>query len=213
MQILDEQNFKEAVALLVERDKDLRGIIEKHGEPHFFARAAGFPTLVHLILEQQVSLASAKATFERTKEKLNNNFNPDNFLRLSEAELKQLGYSRQKSVYSRNLAQAVSSNALDLNRLEVMPDEAVKSELIKLKGIGNWTADVYLLMALRRADAFPVGDLGLIVGVQHLKELSGKPSSAELEAIGELWRPFRAVATRIIWHLYLKEIRPYSGYL
>jgi DNA-3-methyladenine glycosylase II len=99
-----------------------------------------------------------------------------------------------------------------LEVFEELSDEQITAELTKLKGIGRWTADVYLLMCLRRSDAFPTGDLGLIVGVQTVKKLPERPTTFELEVIGEHWRPFRAVATRIIWHYYLKKIRPYNNY-
>lgn len=209
---LTERNYLPNVAAAAALDADLARIVKGYGAPPIWFRPAGFQTLIHIILEQQVSLASAKAAFERTKQKLGDDFAPADFLKLSDAELRQLNFSRQKTVYSRNLANAVATGALDLARLETLPDDAVKSELMKLKGIGRWTADVYLLMCLRRADAFPIGDLALIVGVQTVKELPERPVAIELEAIGEAWRPLRAVATRIIWHYYLKKIRPYSGY-
>lgn len=209
---LTEAEFPQTLELLTTRDHDLRKVIETHGNPPFFHRAPGFQTLIHIILEQQVSLASAKAAFERTKQKLGDDFAAADFLKLNDEELKSLGFSRQKTVYSRGLANAVASGELDLEQLEFLPDDAVKNELVKLKGIGRWTADIYLLMCLLRTDAFPVGDLGLIVGAQTVKGLPERPTAEKLEQIAETWRPFRAVATRIVWHYYLKEIRPYSGY-
>lgn len=209
---VNETAFPKAIGELIGKDADLARVVAEYGDPPFFSRPPGFQTLIHIILEQQVSLASAKAAFERTKQKLGDDFAPHDFLRLGDEDLRQLGFSRQKTVYSRNLANAIVSQDLDLENLETQTNESVTAELTKLKGIGRWTADVYLLMCLRRADAFPVGDLGLIVGVQTVKNLPERPTAAELEIIGEAWRPFRAVATRIVWHYYLKKIRPYSGY-
>ncbi len=207
-----EKTFPAAVAELTGKDQDLARVVAEFGEPPFFFRPPGFQTLIHIILEQQVSLASAKAAFERTKQKLGADFTPADFLKLSDEELRQLAFSRQKSLYSRNLANAIVAGDLNLELLETAPDDVVAAELTKLKGIGRWTADVYLLMCLRRADAFPIGDLGLIVGVQTVKKLPERPIAAELLSIGEAWRPLRAVATRIIWHYYLKKIRPYADY-
>ncbi|MDQ4121825.1 MAG: DNA-3-methyladenine glycosylase 2 family protein [Acidobacteriota bacterium] len=202
---LTEENYPDFIQILCERDRDLRGVVENFGEPPIWIRPSGFPTLVHIVLEQQVSLASALASYEKLKRIVGEGFNPESFLRLSEDELKSCGFSRQKILYTRNLAGAIISEYLNLNALEYLSDDAVKTELTKLKGIGRWTADIYLLMCLRRADAFPVGDLGLIVGTKEIKKLEQRPTSAELELIAENWKPFRAVATRIIWHYYLSR--------
>lgn len=202
---LNEENYRGFIEILCERDQDLRRIVENIGEPPIWIRPANFATLVHIILEQQVSLASALATYEKIKQIIGADFTPESFLQLTDENLKSLGFSRQKTLYTRNLASAIVNGNLDLNALERLPDEAVKSELVKLKGIGSWTADIYLLMCLRRADAFPVGDLGLIVGAQEVKNLERRPTARELEIIGANWKPLRAVATRIIWHHYLSR--------
>lgn len=209
---IDESNYGEALKFVTDRDRDLRAVIETYGEPPIWIRPKGFPTLVHIILEQQVSLASARAAYEKLKQKIGENFSPANFLSLSDEELKTLGFSRQKTLYTRNLAMAIVNGNLNLIELENLTDQAVYFELTKLKGIGRWTSDIYLLMCLRRADVFPTGDLGLIVGVERIKNLPARPTAAELEEMGEHWRPFRSVATRIIWHFYLSEIRPYNNY-
>lgn len=209
---VNEENYFDFLKIICERDRDLRQVVEIYGEPPMWFRVAGFPTLVHIILEQQVSLASARAAYEKLKQKIGENFTPADFLRLSEEDLKSLAFSRQKILYSRNLASKITGGELDLKALENLSDDAVKTELTKLKGVGRWTADIYLLMCLRRADAFPSGDLGLIVGVQQVKNLGTRPTTEELKIIGESWRPFRAVATRILWHYYLSKIRPYKNY-
>jgi DNA-3-methyladenine glycosylase II len=202
---LNEENYREFIEILTERDRDLRRIVENIGEPPIWIRPANFQTLIHIILEQQVSLASARATYEKVKQTIGEDFTPESFLQLTDENLKSLGFSRQKAVYTRSLSSAIVAGDLDLKQLENLTDEEVKSELTKLKGIGRWTADIYLLMCLRRADAFPVGDLGLIVGTQEVKNLERKPTAEELEEIGAKWKPLRAIATRIIWHFYLKR--------
>lgn len=207
MQILtiNETNFSAAVRFVCKRDADLAAVVEKHGEPPIWIRPAGFSTLIHIILEQQVSIASALATYQKLLRLASAPLTPKLFLEFDAATLKSIGYSRQKTLYSRELAAAIIEERLNLDALENLPDDAVKAELTKIKGIGRWTADVYLLMCLRRADAFPVGDLGVIVAVQKLKNLETRPTAAELEKIGVNWKPFRAAATRILWHFYLNQ--------
>jgi DNA-3-methyladenine glycosylase II len=199
-----EANFSEIVTKLGERDADLAAVTAKYGEPPMFVRPTGFATLVYIVLEQQVSMASARAAFERLQIRLGD-VTPASFLTLDDAELKTIGFSRQKTLYCRELARAIVEKRLDLDSLESLSDTEVKSELTKIKGIGNWTADIYLLMCLRRANAFPIGDLGVIVEVQRLKNLPNRPKADELEEISAKWFPFRAVATRILWHSYLSR--------
>jgi DNA-3-methyladenine glycosylase II len=208
---ISETNFPAAIDSLCKKDSDLKQIVARLGNPPFFSRAAGFPSLIYIILEQQVSMASAKATFERLQQNLIE-VTPENFLKLDDFELRSIGFSRQKMLYCRELATAIVERRLGLDALETLPDGAVQIELTKIKGIGRWTTDVYLLMCLCRADAFPVGDLGVIVAAQRAKNLENRPTQVELEIIAENWRPFRAVAVRILWHYYLTEIRPMAGY-
>jgi DNA-3-methyladenine glycosylase II len=160
-------------------------------------------------LEQQVSLASAKACFDKLTQKLVK-VTPENLLKLDDAELKLIGFSRQKSAYSRNLAEAVLSNQIDLEKLEMLENEEVKAELKKLKGIGDWSADVYLLMSLLRIDIMPKGDLALHVAWKNLNNLPNRPTSDEFLIIAEKWKPYRAVAARLLWHFYLSEKRQKS---
>ncbi len=203
-QTLNQTNYSDLISLLTKRDADLARVVKTLGEPPIWIRPAGFSTLIHIILEQQVSISSALAAFERLRLRLGE-ITPDGFLALSDEELRAIGFSRQKTLYTKNLATAIVTGELDLNALENLPDELVKAELIKLKGIGRWTADIYLLMCLRRTDAFPVGDLGVIVGAQKLKQLKTRPTSEELETMAEAWKPWRAIATRILWHFYLNQ--------
>lgn len=200
--VLDEKNLLEAVQILCELDADLARAVRLYGPPPLWAREPGFETLVWIILEQQISLASARATLARLKALIP--VTPEHFLTLDDPTLKSIGFSRQKTAYVRHLSQEIL-DGFDLEILHHLNDHEAKARLVKLKGIGNWTADVYLLMALRRPDAWPVGDLGLQVGMQELKGLRGRPRGEALETLAEPWRPWRAVAARIVWHSYLSR--------
>lgn len=182
-------------------------VIERHGPPPLWARAPGFATLIWIILEQQVSLASARAAFNRLAARLPD-LTPQAFLELDDATLRADGFSRQKTAYSRGLAQAIVDGSLDLERIATLDDEAARDELTRLKGIGVWTADIYLLMALGRPDIWPAQDLGLVVAVKHAMGLDQSPDREVMARIGDAWRPYRAVATRLFWHYYLTELRP-----
>ncbi|MFN8001802.1 MAG: DNA-3-methyladenine glycosylase 2 family protein [Acidobacteriota bacterium] len=190
---------------LAARDADLARVVQQFGAPPLWARQPGFATLVHIILEQQVSLASAKAAFNRLGEAIK--ITPTAFLTLDDEQLKTIGFSRQKTRYCRLLAEAVLDGTLDLPRLPKLDDKQVRAALTSLTGIGDWTADIYLLMALRRADIWPKGDLALLVAAQRLKQLPSRPTHEEFLALGESWRPYRAVAARLLWHYYLSAPR------
>jgi len=202
---LSDEALARGVRLLSRRDADLRQIVRRFGAPPMWEREAGFSTLLHIILEQQVSLASAKAAHTKLLE-LVSPLTPQAFLRLDDATLKSVGFSRQKTAYGRNLARSIAEGELDLNALASMDDAAVRSELVKIKGIGRWTTDIYLLMVLRRPDIWPTGDLALATAAQKLKRLKTRPTTADLEAMSARWRPWRAVAARILWHYYLSEL-------
>jgi DNA-3-methyladenine glycosylase II len=199
---LSAKSFYQGLGFLCERDEDLAAVLRRLGPPPLWIRKPGFPTLIQIILEQQVSLASARAAFDRLQLFLPC-FSTREFLRLDDATLKQIGFSRQKTNYTRNIARAVETGGLLLDDLPMMDDEDVRLELQKIKGIGRWTADIYLLMALKRTDIWPVGDLALLTALQQIKNLSQRPSALIFEAIGEPWRPWRAIAARILWHHYL----------
>jgi DNA-3-methyladenine glycosylase II len=202
--VLSEEFFVQAVAELVQRDADLAAVVEKYGRPPLWVRDPGFPTLVYIILEQQVSLASARAAYQRLVA-TTNPLTPARFLRLTDAELKQIGFSRQKTLYTRLLADALARGHFDLRHLHDLHDEAARKMLIALKGIGLWTADIYLLSALRRPDIWPTGDLALATAVQEVKRLRRRPSPEKLEKMSKPWRPWRAVAARLFWHAYLSK--------
>ena len=202
--MLDERSFATAVAELCSADSDLAAIVEQHGIPEFWAREPGFPTLVLLILEQQVSLASARAAYDRLVTRIGG-LTPRGVLESTDEELRADGFSRQKNRYVRALAAAVEEGSLDLESVASLDDVAVRTALVALPGIGPWTAEVYLLSALRRPDTWPTGDIAHQEGARRAKRLELRPSAEELEAIGDEWRPHRASAARLLWHLYLSE--------
>lgn len=201
---LDETSLRRAVRILARRDPELAQIARQYGPPPLWAREPGFPTLVHLILEQQVSIASAAAAFGRLRAALPA-FEPGPFLALDAVTLKRTGFSRQKAVYTRELARAVASNAIDFGGLPHLSDADVHAQLTRIKGIGAWTSNVYLLMVLGRPDAFPASDIALLAAAHKIKRLRKRPSPQRLERIAESWRPWRAVAARLLWHFYLSE--------
>jgi len=200
--ILDEDFFLHAARELAERDTDLAAVIRKYGVPPLWTREPSFPTLVYIILEQQVSLASARALYQRLHAAVKP-FTPARFLKLKETEMRRLGFSRQKTRYTRLLAEAIHRKQFALHKLHELEDKLAREQLIALKGIGHWTADIYLLSALRRPDIWPIGDLALATAVQEVKGLRKRPSPERLETMSIPWRPWRAVAARLFWHAYL----------
>jgi len=191
-----------AVDELAARDADLAGIVARHGPPPLWDRTPGFPTLIHIVLEQQVSLASAKAAFDRLL-LVADPLTPARFVELTDQELLAIGFSRQKARYGRALAEAIESGALDLEALETLEDDAVHRALQSVPGIGPWTSTVYLLMVLLRPDLWPVGDIALAASVGEIKGLGRRPDPMEMADLGEAWRPWRSVAARLFWHDYL----------
>lgn len=204
MNTLDQHTLLQGVRELTGRDQDFARVIEKYGPPPLWEREPGFQTLVNIILEQQVSLASAQAAFNKLAAAVEL-LTPRNFLKLSDEELKKIGFSRQKTTYARALSNALLDNSLDLHGLNKLDDEEARERLMKVKGIGPWTADIYLLMALGRPDIWPKGDLALEAAIQQVKGLPHKPNAKESILISCAWRPWRAVAARILWHFYLSE--------
>jgi DNA-3-methyladenine glycosylase II len=203
-EILNDKNIAAACQKLSRADADLDLIYRTYGAPPLWAREQGFSTLVHIILEQQVSLASAKACHDKLCARLGK-LTPGSFLTLSDEELRADGFSRQKAAYARNLAEQVLSRKLSFKKLENMPDADVRETLRRLKGIGDWTADIYLLMCLLRPDIMPRGDLALHVAYQKIKKLEHRPTSDEFIVLAEKWKPYRAVAARLLWNFYLSE--------
>jgi len=199
---LTASRLASAVDELAARDADLAAVVARYGRPPLWDREPGFPTLLHIVLEQQVSLASARAAFDRLLAAADP-LTPTRFLDLTDAELLAIGFSRQKARYGRALASAVGSGALDLDRLTRLADDDVQRTLQDVPGIGPWTSTIYLLMVLGRPDVWPVGDIALAESVGTVKRLGRRPGATEMDAIGETWRPWRSVAARLFWHDYL----------
>lgn len=197
-------SFRSRCDVLAAADPDLADIIRAFGYPPMWNRPNTFETLVHFILEQQVSLASALSALNKLREKLVD-VSPQKLLQLTDPELKACYFSRQKTGYVRCLAQSVLSGETDLHNLAAMSDEEVRAALTALKGIGNWTADVYLIFVLQRADIFPLGDLAAINALRQIKGLAkGSPRDALLQVV-EGWRPNRSIAAMLLWHRYLSS--------
>ena len=196
--------FKRTLLKLASTDDSLAAAIDRFGEPEFWHRQPGFATLVLFILEQQVSLASGAAAFNRLRARVGE-VTPGAILIPSDEELRADGFSRQKTRYVRELAKAVLEGRIDLASLESSPDDAVRRELIGLIGIGPWTADVYLLSCLRRPDVWPVLDRALQVATGEVLGLATIPDPAVLLELGERWRPHRSTAARLMWHSYLSK--------
>jgi DNA-3-methyladenine glycosylase II len=201
---LSSETLGHGVEFLANADPDLARLVSEVGPPPLWAREPGFPTLVHIILEQQVSLASAQAAFTRLQASAVD-LTPVRFLEFKDGELKAIGFSRQKTLYCRELAGAILRGELDLENLTMMDDSSARTKLMEIKGIGSWTADIYLLLAMLRPDIWPSGDLALATAVQGVKSLPSRPGPDELESIARPWQPWRAVAARILWHHYLSQ--------
>lgn len=200
----DAGNFHLLCNKLARKDKELKSIINRHGHPPMWTRKQGFETLILTILEQQVSLASAFAAYKKLKTKIGT-VTPAKILALSNGELRECYFTRQKQVYAKELAAAVESKQLQLKKFSGMSDEDVRAQLTSVKGIGNWTADVYLMHALHRADLFPLGDIALVNSLKENKQLYPQISKEELLEIAEPWRPYRTIAAFILWHAYIKK--------
>lgn len=189
---------------LAKDDTELAGIIKQYGYPPMWTRRATFQTLILTILEQQVSLASAYAAFKKLKEKIGY-VTPAKLLKLTDEEMRACYFTRQKMGYARGLAEAIQSKKIVLKKFAAMPDEEVRAILIQLKGIGNWTTDVYLMHALQRTDLFPLGDIALVNSLKETKQLPKDISKETMLEIAEPWRPYRTIAAMILWHSYIKK--------
>jgi DNA-3-methyladenine glycosylase II len=202
--MMAEATFASAVDRLTAEDAVLAGVVARRGRPPFWRHPTGFAELVPGILAQQVSLESARAAFAKLERALTA-VEPAAFLALDDTDRRAVGFSRQKAAYARGVAEAIASGALDPHALEVASDDDVRRTLLRVRGVGPWTADVYLLFSLRRPDAWPRGDLALEKAAQELYDVTSQPMPGELDAWAERWRPLRAVAARILWHDYLSR--------
>ena len=199
---LTNDSLAAGAMILARRDHYLDSIYSVHGVPPMWGRPPGFPTLLRIVLEQQVSLVSARAMFAR----LNSNIQPftaQAFTSAGEEYLRSLGVTRQKAHYCIQVAQAFTNG--HLRSLHRMRDEDAHAELLRIKGVGPWTANIYLLMALKRPDIWPDGDVALATAVGKLRGMKERPSFVELAKMAERWRPYRSVAARMLWQYYLAE--------
>ena len=201
---LTNESLASAAAALANRDRHLLRIHEAYGAPPMWGRQPGFPTLLRIILEQQVSLASAYAAFKKLKEKVGY-VTPAKILSLTDEELRSCYFSRQKIIYARELAKAVQSKQLRLNKISIAHEDEIRLELKKIKGIGDWTVDVYLMHALQRTDLFPLGDIALVNSLKEIKQLHKHTTKEDMLSIAESWRPYRTIASMILWHAYIKK--------
>lgn len=198
------RNYRLICDHLARNDKDLKSILRVYGYPPMWTRGNSFETLVHIILEQQVSLASALAALNKLKKKTKK-ITAGKILLLTDEELRACFVSRQKTVYVRGLADAIQKGEINLEEFEKMSNDDIRVKLTSLKGIGNWTTDVYLMFALQRVDVFPVGDLAAVNAMKRLKKLAPSASREEILEISEGWKPFRSVASMMLWHYYLSN--------
>jgi DNA-3-methyladenine glycosylase II len=181
-------------------------ILERAGLPRFRRRRNGLGTLLHIILEQQVSIDAAAAMYHRLAE-LCRPLGPKTFLALDDATLRSCGFSRQKMGYARDLATAVAGGAFDFVQLAAADDETALAELLAIRGIGRWSAEIYLLFALGRPDIWPAADLGLQIAIGDQLGLGSRLTELELRHRGEAWRPWRSVAACLFWQSYLHARR------
>jgi len=199
-----QSTFQSLCDKLARSDKDLAAIIEAHGYPPMWSRPNSFETLVHIILEQQVSLASALSALNKLRERVQE-ITPARVLLLTDEEFRACYCSRQKTGYIKYLAEALISGQLNLAHFDEMEDDAIRAQLVALKGIGNWTADVYLMFVLQRADIFPIGDLAAVNALKRIKHLPVDTPKEILIEITAQWQPYRTVATMLLWHFYLSS--------
>ena len=193
--------MEEHVKLLVKADARFTAIVETYGMPGFPSRPEGYESMCRTILEQQVSLNAARAVFYKLRE-ASGELTPENVLRLTDVQILACGITRQKTVYIKALADAVASGDVNFEQYKSMHPDAVRQELIKVKGIGNWTIDVYLMFSLQSPDVLPLGDIGILSAI---KDLWGITEIKDIEALSKSWAPYRTAAAFLLWHYYLEK--------
>jgi DNA-3-methyladenine glycosylase II len=196
------ESLASAAAELASRNWHLASIYKSLGVPPMWGRRPGFETLLRIVLEQQVSLVSARAVFARLKSNIEP-FTAASFILRDEQDLRSLGLTRQKAHYCIQVAHAFTNG--DLHGLGRLSDEDAHATLLRIKGVGPWTANIYLLMALKRADIWPDGDIALATAVRKLWKMKTRPAFTELATLAGEWRPYRSVAARMLWQYYLAE--------
>ncbi|MCB2109362.1 MAG: DNA-3-methyladenine glycosylase 2 family protein [Rhodobacteraceae bacterium] len=195
-------NLTRHLRALGRRDPHISRGVREAGTPKSRGHAPGFPTLIRIIIDQQVSTAAGLAIWRKLEAVCDGKVDARVLLDLGHAKLRANGFSNQKANYALGVAEAVRDGALDFDVLETLDDDAVRSALTALKGIGPWSADIYLMFAMGRPDIWPVGDLALQHGARLLMNLRKKPTPERLDKIGEAWRPYRSSAALMLWHYY-----------
>lgn len=194
--------LREAVRELSARDPMLARFAERWGVPPLWARTPGFPTLIRIILEQQVSLAAAATLYKRLVRHAGG-MTPAAIAALGMSGLREFGLTRQKSAFCHGLALRILDGSLDLAAVSRAPDDEARAMLLSVHGLGPWSVDIYFLMALRRPDIWPQGDLALAVTLRDSIGMERLPTRVEQHAMAEAWKPWRSVAARMIWAEYL----------
>ena len=209
LRVLTRDSLRHGVQELAARDADLAALHVRLGAPPLWGRRPGFATLVHIILEQQVSLVAARTLYRRLRAHLGS-IDPEGIVAMRESGLRRFGLTRQKSRYCHGLALRVLDGRLDLGATARGPDEEGRRALLAVPGLGPWSVDIYYLMALRRPDVWPTGDLALAVALREVKHLPRLPSRDEQQVFTAAWAPWRAVAARMLWAHYLEARGQYS---
>jgi DNA-3-methyladenine glycosylase II len=204
MSVFTAEQLPKICHALARKHSIFQNIIRQYGCPPFWQRPNNFASLIHIILEQQVSLASAKSAFDQLKKKLGT-ITPQKLLQLSDEELKACYFSRQKKVYARCLAQAIVDGQINLKSFETATQESIAGQLVAIKGIGRWTIEVYLLMVLHHSNIFPLGDIALINSMKHELNLPATTSKETLAKIVADWQPHLSVAAFLLWWAYIKR--------
>jgi DNA-3-methyladenine glycosylase II len=193
--------MQQAIDFLKSKDNVLKFIHDNFGDPIIQFRDEGYASMCHIILEQQVSIASAKACYEKIKNHLGE-ITPENMLATEDSELRNCGVSRQKILYLKDLASKVTSGGLDFATFATKPESEIRSELLKIKGVGNWSIEVYLMFCLQSPDIIPLGDIAI---KNTIRELYDFHTFEEMAALSDRWKPYRTIASYILWHYYLKK--------
>jgi DNA-3-methyladenine glycosylase II len=199
---LSEHVLRRGIDRLAGIDRDVARALERVGYPAPRQREPGFATLLRIMVAQQLSIRSAAAIWGRLEAACGAAVTAPRFLALDEAAFKAIGFSRQKMAYGRALAEALARGELDLEALASMPEQDALAAVSALRGFGRWSAEIYLLFALGRADIFPADDLGLQIGMQRLKRLEARPNRRAMDQLAEHWRPLRGCGAIFLWHFY-----------